>query len=53
MLYSYELQTQLIISNKLNLISDEMIESILNEISEIQKMTYTFKNTLQKQMEKV
>jgi four helix bundle protein len=50
---SYELQTQLIISNRLNLISDEIIEPILNEISEIQKMTYTFKNTLQKQMEKI
>ncbi len=46
---SYELQTQLIISNKLNLISDETLESLLKPIEEIQKMTYTFQNTLQKQ----
>lgn len=46
---SYELQTQLIISNKLNLISGETLESLLKPIEEIQKMTYTFQNTLQKQ----
>lgn len=46
---SYELQTQLIISNKLNLITDETLESLLKPIEEIQKMTYTFQNTLQKQ----
>ena len=46
---SYELQTQLIISNKLNLISNETLESLLKPIEEIQKMTYTFQNTLQKQ----
>lgn len=46
---SYELQTQLIISNKLNLISDETLKSLLKPIEEIQKMTYTFQNTLQKQ----
>ena len=46
---SYELQTQLIISNRLNLISNETLQSLLKEIEEIQKMTYTFQNTLQKQ----
>jgi four helix bundle protein len=46
---SYELQTQLIISNRLNLITDETLESLLKPIEEIQKMTYTFQNTLQKQ----
>lgn len=46
---SYELQTQLIISNKLNLISNETLESLLKPIEEIQKMTHTFQNTLQKQ----
>jgi four helix bundle protein len=50
---SYELQTQLIISNRLSLISNETLEPLLGEIEEIQKMTYTLKNTLQKQMEKV
>ncbi|MCK6649864.1 MAG: four helix bundle protein [Bacteroidia bacterium] len=42
----YELQTQLIISNKLNLITDEVLQILLNEIEEIQKMSYTFKNKL-------
>ena len=51
---AYELQTQLIISNKLNLITAETLQSLLKEIEEIQKMTYTFQNTLQnKIMEKV
>lgn len=45
----YELQTQLIISNKLELISNEILDSLLKPIEEIQKMTYTFQNTLQKQ----
>ncbi len=44
---SYELQTQLIISNKLNLITDETLQPLLKEIEEIQKMTYTFQKTLQ------
>ncbi|MGB3948701.1 MAG: four helix bundle protein [Bacteroidia bacterium] len=47
---SYELQTQLIISNKLNLISDEILQTMLKEIEEIQKMTYKFQNTLTNQM---
>jgi len=42
----YELQTQLIISNKLNLINDETLQSLLKEIEEVQKMNYTFQNTL-------
>lgn len=51
---SYELQTQLIISNRLHLISDKELDLLLKEIQEIQKMTYTFQNTLQKQiLEKV
>lgn len=43
---SYELQTQLIISSKLNLLSHEMLEPLLNDIDEIQKMNYTFQKTL-------
>ena len=42
----YELQTQLIISNRLNLITDEALQILLNAIAEIQKMRYTFKNRL-------
>lgn len=47
---SYELQTQLIISNKLNLISDLTLQPLLKEVEEIQKMTYKFQNTLTNQM---
>ncbi|MDO9185321.1 MAG: four helix bundle protein [Bacteroidota bacterium] len=46
---SYELQTQLIISNKLNLISDLTLQPLLKEVEEIQKMTYKFQNTLTNQ----
>ena len=35
---SYELQTQLIISNKLNLLSDTTVEPLLYRIDEIQKI---------------
>ncbi len=45
---AYELQTQLIISNKLKLISDETLEELLKPIEEIQKMSFTFQKTLQK-----
>ena|ERR1035437_1822080 len=37
---SYELQTQLIISNRLELIDNKTIEPLLNEIVELQKMNY-------------
>ncbi len=43
---SYELQTQLIISNKLNLLSDTTVEPLLYRIDEIQKMNYGFQETL-------
>ena len=43
---SYELQTQLIISNKLNLLSDTTVEPLLYRIDEIQKMNYGFQKTL-------
>ena len=43
---SYELQTQLIISNKLNLLSDTTIKTLLYRIDEIQKMNYGFQKTL-------
>jgi four helix bundle protein len=42
----YELHTQLITSNKLNLITNEALQILLSEIEEIQKMSYTFKNKL-------
>ncbi len=37
---SFELQTQIILANKLNLMSIEVSNSILNKIDEVQKMTY-------------
>ena len=37
---SFELQTQIIFSNKLNLMNKETSNSILNKIDEVQKMTY-------------
>ena|SRR5690606_35216147 len=43
---AYELQTQVIIAHKLNLVSD--IAEILNKIDEIQKMNYRLQQTLKK-----
>ena len=43
---SYELQSQLVISNKLNLLTDETAEILLNKIDEIQKMNYSFQKSL-------
>jgi four helix bundle protein len=45
---SYELQTQLLISNKLNFLKDDVLESMLSELDEIQKMNYNFQKTLKK-----
>ena len=42
----YELQTQLIIANKLNFVSDEILQSVEIVIEEIQKMIYRFQDTL-------
>ena len=45
---SFELQTQLFISNKLSLLSNEDLEKILQQIEELQKMNYGFQNMLNK-----
>ena len=45
---SYELQTQLIISERLNFISKEVNEPILRKLDEIQKMIYVFKENVNK-----
>lgn len=45
---SYELQTQLIISNRLKLIDGQVIEVLLKELDEIQKMAYKLQMTLNK-----
>lgn len=43
---SFELQTQLVISHKLNLITQEVLESLLLQIDELQKMCYGFQKML-------
>ncbi len=43
---SYELQTQVIIANQLNLLNDETTDALLSKIEEIQKMNYGFQKTL-------
>ncbi|MEP2773591.1 MAG: four helix bundle protein [Fulvivirga sp.] len=43
---AYELQTQLVISAQLNLISEDIVDQILSELTEIQKMNFTFQKTL-------
>ncbi len=43
---SYELQTQLMLSMELKLISEEKIKPILENIIEIQKMNYGFQKSL-------
>lgn len=44
---AYELQTQLILTIELNLISKEKIQPLLNLIVEIQKMNYSFQMSLE------
>ncbi len=43
---SYELQTQVIISEKLNFISPKTNETLLNKLNEVQKMVYVFKENI-------
>lgn len=42
----YELETQLIISNKLSYISEESCDELTKDITEIQKMIFGLSNTL-------
>lgn len=49
---SYELQTQLIISNRLKLISDEASGNLLDKVVEIQKMNYRLKQSISQQNNK-
>lgn len=44
---SYELHTQLILTYELNLIEKHKIDELLNLITEIQKMNYSFQKNLQ------
>lgn len=45
---SYELQTQLVISNRLDLLNEDVLNKLLNEINELQKMNYSFQQKLNK-----
>lgn len=45
---SFELQTQLIICHKLDLITDPVLESLLIQLDELQKMNYGFQQMLLK-----
>ena len=44
---SYELETQVIISSRLNLISKEATDNILTKLDEIQKMNYRLKQSIE------
>jgi four helix bundle protein len=46
---SFELETLIIISNDLEYIKDENAKKIIDQIKEVQKMIFSFKNTLIKQ----
>ncbi len=48
----YELQTQLIVAHKLAMISEEVLNPILEYIDELQKMTYGFQQMLQNKINK-
>lgn len=48
----YELETQLIIANKLELLNNEILESLLLQIDELQKMTYGFQQMLERKFTK-
>jgi four helix bundle protein len=43
---AYELETQLIISNKLKFLKDESFNALQSKVVEVQKMTYGLLNTL-------
>ena len=45
---AYELFTQLILSYKLNLVSKNLVEPILKEVIEVQKMNYALIKSLEK-----
>lgn len=50
---SYELQTQLVIANKLNLLSDGELEELILQIDEMQKMTYSFQKMLKNKLNNI
>jgi four helix bundle protein len=49
---SYELQTQLVIANKLEMLDIDLLNPLLTQIDELQKMTYGFQQMLDKKINK-
>lgn len=49
---SYELQTQLVIANKLEMLDIDLLNPLLAQIDELQKMTYGFQQMLDKKINK-
>ncbi|REC44393.1 MULTISPECIES: four helix bundle protein [Chryseobacterium] len=47
---SYELQTQLILCEKLKFISSEINKSLLDRLNDVQKMIYVFKENINKRI---
>jgi four helix bundle protein len=47
---SYELQTQLVIANRLAILESEILDPLLTQIDELQKMTYGFQQMLEKKI---
>ncbi|WP_295652391.1 four helix bundle protein [uncultured Mucilaginibacter sp.] len=43
---SYELQTQMVIANRLGFVDNEVCDDVLDNIDEIQKMNYNLQKTL-------
>ncbi|MDB5284784.1 MAG: four helix bundle protein [Bacteroidota bacterium] len=43
---SYELETQVIVANRLKLLSNESCEAVCGQLNEIQKMNYIFQQRL-------
>lgn len=49
---SYELQTQLVIANKLEMLDIDLLNPLLTQIDKLQKMTYGFQQMLDKKINK-
>lgn len=45
---AYEVQTQLVISNRLGLVDDKTVSPLLDQVVELQKMNYALQNKLSK-----
>ena len=43
---AFELQTQLILLKELHLLNEDKVDKLMLDLMEIQKMIYSFKNTL-------